>query len=119
MDYPEWSERIKTHYLSDASNQFVVHGNVHDRLLLPDEKGKPPRVGNLGDYLIDSQLRNFDLVLSYELGSGLRVERGEELFERLRLDHDLPKDPAGARISAGKSGKVAISLPNTTDEVVN
>lgn len=96
MDYPKWSEQIKTHYLSGASNQFVVHGNVNDRLLLPGKKGKQPRLGNLSDYLVDSQLRNFDLVLSYELGSGLRIERGEDLYEKLRFEHDLPRDPAGA-----------------------
>ena len=96
MAYPEWSEQIKTQYLSGASNQFVVHGNVHDRLLLPAEKKEIPEVGNLVDFLVRSQLRKFDLVLSYELGAGLRVEHGGEFFQKLRYADDLPRDPAQA-----------------------
>ncbi|MCB1061957.1 MAG: AAA family ATPase [Verrucomicrobiae bacterium] len=98
MPSPRWSESIRTHYLSGASNQFVLHGNVHDRLLLPGEEGTTGNasIGNLSDYLIGHQLRKFDLVLSYELGAGLRVERGEELFRKLRPADDLPGEPAKA-----------------------
>ena len=97
MAQPEWSERIKTQYLSGASNQFVVHGNVYDRLLLPAGGMDNPTIGNLVDYLVDEQLRKFDLVLSYELGAGLRIESGQEFFQKLRFSaKDLPKDPAKA-----------------------
>ncbi|MCB1091005.1 MAG: AAA family ATPase, partial [Verrucomicrobiae bacterium] len=98
MPAPRWSDSIRTHYLSGAANQFVLHGNVNDRLLLPAdaESGKPAQAGNLPDYLIQHQLRKFDLVLSYELGAGLRVEAGAELFRKLRPADDLPKDPPSA-----------------------
>ena len=97
MTFPAWSEKIKTQYLSGASNQFVVHGNVNDRLLLPSSgKKKSPALGNLVDYLVDSQLRKFDLVLTYELGAGLRVARGNDFFQRLRYSSELPKEPAQA-----------------------
>lgn len=96
MTTPEWSEEIRRLYLSNAANQFVVHGNVHDRLLIPGDEGKT-KVGNLIDYLTDVQLKKFDLVLSYELGSGLRVESGEEFFRQLRFQGgDLPNDPPNA-----------------------
>ncbi len=94
MAHPDWSETIKTQYLSGAANQFVVYGNVSDRLLLPDEESQS--LGNLADYLVDHQLRKFDLVLSYELGTGLRIESGRELFQKLRQPEDLPKDPTQA-----------------------
>lgn len=93
-----WSEVIRTHYLSGAANQFLLHGNVNDRLLLPADPEAPrgARIGNLADYLIECQLRKFDLVIGYELGAGLRVETGEDLFRQLRPGDDLPKDPPAA-----------------------
>lgn len=93
-----WSESIRTQYLSGAANQFVLHGNVNDRLLLPatGDTSKPSRIGNLTDYLVENQLRKFHLVLSYELGAGLRVESGRELFHKLRPSDDLPNDPGKA-----------------------
>ncbi len=94
---PEWSDQIRTQYLSGAANQFIIHGNVNDRMLIPAEKeGGDPSIGNLIDFLTGVQLRKFDLVLSYELGTGLRIEQGEEFFRKLRHNEDLPKDPAQA-----------------------
>ncbi|MEX2579882.1 MAG: AAA family ATPase [Verrucomicrobiales bacterium] len=90
-----WAEEIRRLYLSGAANQFVVHGNVHDRLLIHGgDVG--PEMGNFGDYLSRVLLRKFDLVISYELGAGLRIEKGEELFRQLRDTEVLPKDPPGA-----------------------
>lgn len=92
-----WSESIRTNYLSGANNQFILHGNVNDRLLLPADKsdmtGKSSkaRVGNLKDYLVAYQLEKFDIVLSYELGSGLRVESGFDTFKKLN-PRELPKN---------------------------
>lgn len=98
MPLPRWSEEIRTHYLSGAANQFILHGNVHDRLLLPGEEDESGAtgVGNLPEFLTEHQLRKFDLVLSYELGAGLRVERGGDLFRKLRPADDLPGEPAKA-----------------------
>lgn len=97
MTNPPWSEEIRRLYLSGAANQFVVHGNVHDRLLLPGEGEMASRVGNLIDYLTEVQLKKFDLVFSYELGGGLRVESGQDFFNALSFHGgDLPKDPPNA-----------------------
>lgn len=55
------------------------------------------RVGNLIDYLTEVQLKKFDLVFSYELGGGLRVESGQDFFNALSFHGgDLPKDPPNA-----------------------
>lgn len=98
MTLPRWSDTIRTQYLSGAANQFVLHGNVHDRLLLPGPESESggSSLGTLPDFLVDHQLRKFDLVLSYELGAGLRVERGSDLFRKLRPADDLPGEPAKA-----------------------
>ena len=67
MSEPPWSEKIRSQYLSGAANQFVIHGNVNDRLLLPATKRKAgsSAIGNLSDFLVEHQLRKFDIVLSY------------------------------------------------------
>lgn len=96
MTRPAWAEEIRRLYLSSAANQFVVHGNVSDRLLVPDKSGASESVGNLIDYLTSVQLSKFDLVLSYELGAGLRIESGEEWFRTLRFADEMPKDPPNA-----------------------
>ena len=42
--------------------------------------GEPARLGRLHDFLIENMLPRFDVVLSYDVGQGIRVERGEETF---------------------------------------
>ncbi|MEM6279113.1 MAG: AAA family ATPase [Verrucomicrobiota bacterium] len=93
---PDWAGEIRQLYLSSAANQFVVHGNVNDRLLIPENGGTASSIGNLIDYLTEVLLAKFDLVLSYELGAGLRIESGEEWFRTLRFADDMPKDPPNA-----------------------
>ena len=39
-----------------------------------------PKLGRLNDYLLDVLLPRFQIVLSYDPGFGLRVERGNDLF---------------------------------------
>ena len=67
-------------YESNATTQFILHGNVNDRLLL-DAKGGA-RLGALPDFLEEVLLPKFDVVLTYDLGNGLRVERGGEFFSQ-------------------------------------
>ena len=116
MTLPSWSDRIRTQYLSGASNQFVLHGNVHDRLLLPSEPSKGRRLGTLSDFLADHQLQKFDLVLSFELGAGLRVERGSELFRKLRPADDLPGEPAKAIAYLDYLLRFLVNLRNLTPQ---
>lgn len=98
---PSWSQEIKDLYLSGAANQFVLHGNVNDRLLLPAlDGGESTQLGNLYDFLTGHQLRKFDLIFTYDLGHGLRVDKhskaGRQAFEAwpsAREDLALPKSP--------------------------
>ena len=32
---PEWAKELITLYESDSANQFILYGNVNDRLVLP------------------------------------------------------------------------------------
>ncbi|MEM0968608.1 MAG: hypothetical protein AAGJ31_04605, partial [Verrucomicrobiota bacterium] len=102
-----WSEEIRQLYLSGAANQFILHGNVEDRLLLPapakeslEGESPVPSLGNVYDFLREHQLRKFDLVFTYDLGRGLQAHAqsplGKLAFESwpsAREAHAFPKSP--------------------------
>jgi hypothetical protein len=73
---PAWASELVLAYESRASNQFILFGNVHDRVAVDD------RLVNLADYLEGTLLKNFGVVLSYDLGNGLAIERGGEIVEK-------------------------------------
>jgi SpoVK/Ycf46/Vps4 family AAA+-type ATPase len=73
---PAWASELGLAYESRAANQFILFGNVHDRVAVAG------RLVSLADYLEDTLLRNFAVVLSYDLGNGLTIERGGELVEK-------------------------------------
>ena len=94
MSAPSWSDSIRRLYLSGAANQFILHGNVSDRLLVPGVE--QPTVGSLPDFLTREQFKRFDLVLGYKLGAGVQVLAGEALFRQIAPAGDPPIDPAQA-----------------------
>ena len=49
---------------------------MHDRLAVGD------RLVNLADFLEDTLLKGFGVVLSYDLGNGLTIERGGDLVDK-------------------------------------
>ncbi|HUQ11765.1 MAG TPA: AAA family ATPase [Steroidobacteraceae bacterium] len=73
---PAWASELVLAYESRAANQFILYGNVHDRVAVAD------RLVNLADYLEDTLLKSFGVVLSYDLGNGLTIERGGEIVEK-------------------------------------
>ena len=76
---PAWAREVIDLYESGASSQFILHGNVGDRLLLPAADGKS-RIGALEDFLREVLLSRFDVLLAYDLGNGTRVEKGGDRF---------------------------------------
>jgi hypothetical protein len=91
---PAWSRDIIARYESGAAGQFILHGNVSDRMLLPDPSG--PRLGRLVDFLLDVLLPRFEVILSFDPGHGLRVERGREVFAAWPTAKELPELPSQA-----------------------
>jgi hypothetical protein len=69
---PEWAQQLHVAFASGASGQFVVHGNVNDRM--PSEG----MLVNVEHYIQDTLLHDFDVVFTYDLGNGLAVTRGGE-----------------------------------------
>ena len=74
-----WARRIITEYESGATGCFLLHGNINDQFLMPlsDE----PELGRLQDFLSEILLPRFDVIFSYDLGFGVRIEKGREIFE--------------------------------------
>jgi len=86
---PTWATELALAYESGAHGQFILYGNVHDRIAVGS------RLVNLAGYLEDELLSGFKVVLSYDLGNGLMIERGGELIEKwggANLQH-MPREP--------------------------
>jgi hypothetical protein len=94
--FGEWTRRLALLYESDAATQFVLHGNTEDRFPLPN---KEPSTGSLLDFLSGTLLASFQVVITYDLGNGIRVEKGHSEFQRWPHHHtlqDIPRDPLSA-----------------------
>ncbi len=90
---PAWAAELVLAYESGAHGQFVLHGNVADRL--PVEG----RLVTLHRWLEEELLSGFDVVFAYDLGNGLKVARGAEVVEAWRGGEKagpLPRDPLEA-----------------------
>lgn len=93
---PQWALDAIQLYEANAANQFIVFGNVNDQLLIPSPAA---HVGGLTDFLLQVLLPRFDVVLSYDIGNGIRVEKGGEIFSRwpqLQQEPNFPKAPRSA-----------------------
>lgn len=89
---PEWAADLYTSFESGASGQFILYGNVHDRLAVGN------RLVQIERYIEDELLASFQVILSYDLGNGLTVQRGaEKLAEWVpAVMQTLPRDPLAA-----------------------
>src|SRR5262245_42026041 len=89
---PAWASELATAYESGASGQFILYGNVHDRIAVGN------RLVGLAGYLEEDLLSAFQVVLSYDLGNGLVIERGGELIEKWGGAQlaQLPREPLAA-----------------------
>ena len=96
---PPWARELINLYESNASNQFILFGNVNDQQLIPGESGC--RIGSLNEFLLRVLLARFDVVLSYDVGNGIRVEKGGEIFSswpeiKQNASQPLPSAPRPA-----------------------
>ncbi|HVF09764.1 MAG TPA: ATP-binding protein [Abditibacteriaceae bacterium] len=94
---PDWATELITLYESNATNQFVLYGNIYDRMVLP--LGAKMELGSLSDFLLRALLPRFDVILSYDLGNGIRIEKGGEIFSQwpaFKENSNLPRDPRAA-----------------------
>lgn len=87
---PAWARTIAESYESSAASQFVIYGNIEDRMVV---HGPPaPRLAGLPDFLLNVLLSGFHVVLSYDLGNGIRIEKGAEIFSKWPHFQESQKD---------------------------
>jgi hypothetical protein len=87
---PGWAHSLAELYESNAANQFIIYGNISDRMVLPPPPA--PRLGGLSDFLLGVLLPRFDVVLSYDVGNGIRVDKGGEMFSKWPHFQESQKD---------------------------
>lgn len=90
VTFPDWARKVADLYESNAASQFIIYGNISDRMVLPVSPG--PRLGAIADFLLEVLLPRFDVVLSYDIGNGIRVEKGGELFSKWPHFQESQKD---------------------------
>ena len=104
---PAWAERLGDVYLSGTSCVFLLHGNVRDVVPVAappaDGKGAIDAWGTVPDFLSREMFGRWDIVLSYDVGKGLRPLAGPDparlrtmaqwLTERLGNAATWPRDP--------------------------
>jgi hypothetical protein len=90
---PPWAAELVLAYESGANGQFVLYGNVYDRLPVDG------RLVNLPRFLEEELLSAFSVVFAYDPGNGLRIARGAEKLQQWRGAEGLgtlPRDPIAA-----------------------
>ncbi len=90
QNLPTWAQSLIERYESNAASQFLLYGNIADSVLLQTPNG--PRLGALSEFLLAGLLTRFDVVLSYDLGNGIRIEKGAELFSKWPAFQESQKD---------------------------
>lgn len=100
-ELPEWASEVVAGYESGVAGCFVLHGNIGDRLLMP-QPGPGERLGSLRDFLSEVLLPRFEVVISYDLGEGLRVLRGETQFAEWAGSRPVPDQPLATMRYLGK-----------------
>ncbi len=104
LSLPTWSEELKQAYLAGTASFFILNGNVSD--LVGSEENGTYILEPLADFLARRLFGNYDLVLHYDMGRGLRTFAGSDpqrltrmnsLLSRLQGERgDLPRDPVPA-----------------------
>jgi ATPase family associated with various cellular activities (AAA) len=89
---PEWAADLSVTLESGACGQFVLYGNVHDRFTIGD------RLVGIDRFVEDEMLGTTDVILSYDLGNGLSVDRGEKRLAQWAppVMRALPQQPLEA-----------------------
>jgi AAA+ superfamily predicted ATPase len=99
--FPGWSKELADLYFSGTTCLFLLHGNVHDLVRVPT--GTADGWCNLPEFLATQLFGNWDVVLHYDLGRGLRPLAGSDparlqamvqrLSARLGEPGTWPRDP--------------------------
>jgi SpoVK/Ycf46/Vps4 family AAA+-type ATPase len=101
---PKWVSTLKESYLAGAASMFILHGNVSD--VIGSSDGNAHIMESPADFMTRKLFADYDLVLHYDMGRGLRayaandpqrLTRMQSLLSRIvGKDTELPRDPTTA-----------------------
>lgn len=77
---PSWARQIVDGFNSHAYAQFVLTGNCSD--LFPVPTGDAAGLGSLAEFIEQAIVPRYTVVLTYDIGNGLHIERGGDVFGR-------------------------------------
>ncbi|HVT79331.1 MAG TPA: AAA family ATPase [Phycisphaerae bacterium] len=80
---PQWAQDMRDLFRSGSVSQFILHGNVFDLVpaTLPVAGGTPTRkLLPLKSFLEESMFAQYDVVIHYDRGKGLRCPKGTDDF---------------------------------------
>jgi hypothetical protein len=99
--WPEWVAKLRRTYLAGGASMFILHGNVAD--VVGSRDGEQYLIEPVSDFLTRRLFGQYDLVLHYDIGRGLRafsagdpkrLTRMNALLARLVGEQaELPRDP--------------------------
>jgi hypothetical protein len=76
MELPAWADEMRDLFKSGSVSQFLLHGNVFDMIAAP---GVPePRMLSLRAFLDEVMFEQYEVILHYDRGKGIRATRGAE-----------------------------------------
>jgi hypothetical protein len=103
-ELPGWAEQMRDLFRSGSVAQFLIHGNIFD--VVPAGGSAGTRLLSLKAFLEAVMFENYDVVLEYDRGRGIRVIAGGEDWGQW-LDQVLGKEVA--TVQTRESG-VALEL---------
>ena len=71
-----WLDHIIEAYRSGANRQFVLYGNTHD--IYPMPSSAENSLGNLCDLLSEACLSAYDIILTLDIATGIKITKGKE-----------------------------------------
>jgi len=76
MQLPVWAEQMQDLFRSGSVAQFLIHGNIFD--VVPTDGAGGRRLLSLKAFLQSVMFENYDVVLEYDRGRGIRAVKGGE-----------------------------------------
>jgi hypothetical protein len=73
---PGWAEQMRDLFRSGSAAQFLIHGNIFDVVGIEDKGTR--RLLSLKAFLREVMFENYDVVLEYDRGRGIRPVKGSE-----------------------------------------
>lgn len=75
-ELPAWAEQMRELFKSGSVAQFLIHGNIFD--VVPTEDSSSRRLLSLKAFLEGVMFENYDVVIEYDRGRGIRLIKGGE-----------------------------------------